>query len=87
MINIPDNAKVYLTALKMLALMEFMDDAMNWILEALGLKAPVETSGCGPQAEVTTEDISLWDDAGILVFFGVSAVIVILLMLAIFKCN
>ena len=71
----------------MLALMEFMDDAMNWILEAFGLRKPVENSGCGPQAEVKTEYISVWDDAGIIIFFGITALIVIILMLAIIKCN
>ena len=33
LITIPDNAKVFLTALKMLALMEFMDDVTHWIME------------------------------------------------------
>ena len=33
LITMPQNAEVFLTSLKMLALMEFMDDVTHWIME------------------------------------------------------
>ena len=48
LIRLPDKALIYLDAIKMLAMMEFLDDPKNWVLESIGLKKPINHSLCGP---------------------------------------
>ena len=85
LITVPKNAEVFLTSLKMLALMEFMDDVTHWIMEQFGLREPVEDQGCGPKVEIEKKNV--WDEAGVLIFLGLLALVIIMLVVAIFKCN
>ena len=51
-INIPSNALIAFEALKMLALMEFLDDVMYWILDGFGVESQVQSDGqCGVSKE------------------------------------
>ena len=85
LIRLPDKALIYLDAIKMLAMMEFLDDPKNWVLESIGLKKPTNHSLCGPESSVETETTNIWDQGGAFFFIGVVSILVIGIALLIFK--
>ena len=46
LIKVPQNALIFLKALKMLALMEFLDEIKAWILDAVGLQVKAKDTSC-----------------------------------------
>ena len=71
----------------MLALMEFLDEPKNWVLESLGLRKPTNRSACGPEASVKSETTNIWDEGGTFFFIGVVSVLLICIILLIFKID
>ena len=87
LIKIPQNALIFLKALKMLALMEFLNDATSWALDATGIQIKEEISGCAGAEDSLYKKKTIWDEGGTFFIFGICALIFIICFLLLFKCN